>query len=190
VALHAQPPWEQRWERRHVAESVHNAGASAATVASVENSYMHGALLAKGATAAIEHSEHWKTLLIDYIYPTNPLTIHMRIPIHNPPSTAAPIHRRTYPSPHPSTTAPSYHRAHLPPYANIARIATSSASSERVRQWQEWQEMHGQSSTTALIYHPTQPQLVSQSQAHLANMLDNGKSGKEVHLRLALLVGH
>jgi hypothetical protein len=31
------PSVEQRWERRHVAQSVHNAGASAATVRSVEN---------------------------------------------------------------------------------------------------------------------------------------------------------
>jgi uncharacterized protein YerC len=61
------PSVEQRWERRHVGESVHNAGASAATVGRVEHSYMHGALLAKGVTAAIEHSEHLKTLLIDYI---------------------------------------------------------------------------------------------------------------------------
>jgi hypothetical protein len=94
----------------------------------------------------------------------------MRILIHSPPSTAA----------------PSYHRAHLPPYANIARIATSSESGERVRQWQEWQKgctddssWHCRHSfTAAAIHRPTQLQLVSRSQAHLANVLDNGKSGK------------
>jgi hypothetical protein len=62
----------------------------------------------------------------------------MRIHNHNPPSTAAPIYRRTHIPPHPYTAAPSYHRAHLPPYTNITRTATPSISGERVRQWQEW----------------------------------------------------
>jgi hypothetical protein len=60
-----------------------NAECDAKTVGSRVNSHMQGALLAKRATTAIEHSERWKTILIDYI-PTNPLTIHMRIPIHHP----------------------------------------------------------------------------------------------------------
>jgi hypothetical protein len=34
------------------------------------------------------------------------------------------------------------------------------------------------SSTAAAIHRPTQLQLVSRSQAHLANVLDNGRSGK------------
>jgi hypothetical protein len=37
--------------------TVWNADCDAQTVGSVVNSYMHGAPLAKGATAAIEHSE-------------------------------------------------------------------------------------------------------------------------------------
>jgi hypothetical protein len=38
-----------------------------------------------------------------------------------------------------------------------------------------------------VIYHRTQLQLLLRAQAHLANMLDNGKSGKGVHSQLALL---
>jgi hypothetical protein len=59
---------------------------------------------------------------------TNPLTIHMRIPIRM---------ITVHPLPHPSTAGPSCHRAHLPPYANIARMVAACASGERVRQWQE-----------------------------------------------------
>jgi hypothetical protein len=58
---------EQCGERTQNSTGVGNADASEATVRSVKNPYMHGALLAKGATAVIEHSEHWKTLLIHYI---------------------------------------------------------------------------------------------------------------------------
>jgi hypothetical protein len=47
--------------------TVRNADCDAQTVGSVVNSYMHGAPLAKGATAAIEHCERWKAILIDYI---------------------------------------------------------------------------------------------------------------------------
>jgi hypothetical protein len=110
-----------------------NAECNAKTVGSVVNAYRQGAQLAKGATAAIEHCERWKILLIDYIH---------HKPIDNPyahPYPSLSIYRRTHPPPHPSTTAPIHHRTHLPPYPSIARISISSVSGERVRQWQEWQ---------------------------------------------------
>jgi hypothetical protein len=56
---------------------------------------------AKGATAAIEHFERWKTILIDYI-PHKPTDDRYAYPYpspHHRPSTAALIHRRTHPPP-------------------------------------------------------------------------------------------
>jgi hypothetical protein len=129
-------PWERACDGTYVG-SVRNADRDAQTVGSVVNSYMHGAQLAKGATAAIEHSERWKTILIDYI-PHKPTDDPYAYPYpspHHRPSTAVPIHRRSHPPPKSSTAAP--------------------------------------------IYRPTHPSLVSRSQAHLVNVLDNGKSSKE-----------
>jgi hypothetical protein len=46
-----------------------------------------------------------------------------------------------------------------------------------------------QPSTAAPIYRPTYLSLVSRSQAHLANVLDNGRSGKEVALTSGIAGG-
>jgi hypothetical protein len=117
--------------------SVRNADCDSQTVGSVVNAYMHRAQLAKGATAAIDHSERWKTILIDYI----------------PHKLTDDPYAYPYPSPHhrPSTAALIQRCSHPPP----------------------------KSSTVAPIYRPTHPSLVSRSQAHLANVLNNGRSSKE-----------
>jgi chorismate synthase len=127
--------------------SVRNADCDAQTVGSVVNAYMHGAPLAKGATAAIEHSERWKTILIDYI-PHKPTDDPYAYP---------------YPSPHhrSSSAALIQRRSHPP----------------------------SKSSTSASSYRPTHPSLVSRSQAHLANVLDNDRSSKEGELTACIAGG-
>jgi hypothetical protein len=133
--------------------SVRNADRDAQTVGSVVNAYTHGAQLAKGVTAAIDHSDGWKPILIDYIphKPTDDPYAYPYASPHHRPSIAGPSYRRTHPPPHPSTAAPIYRRTHPPPNP----------------------------STAAPIYRPTHPSRVSRSQAHLAKVLDNGRSSKE-----------
>jgi hypothetical protein len=138
--------------------SVRNADCDAQTVGSVVNPYMHCAPLAKGATEAIEHSERWKTILIDYILHklTDDPFAYSYLSPHHRPSTAALIQRRSHAAPQ-----PIHRRSHRPP----------------------------KSSTAASIYRPTHPSLVSRSQAHLANVLDNDRSSKEGALTACIAGG-
>jgi hypothetical protein len=123
----------------------------------------------------------------------------MRIPIHNLPSTAGPIHRRTHPPPHPSTAALIHRRTHPPPHSSTAAFIhrrthppshPSTAASihcrihplshpSTVASIHRRSHPPATSSTAALIYRPTHPSLVSRSQARLVNMLDNCRSSKE-----------
>jgi hypothetical protein len=138
--------------------SVRNADRDAQTVGSVVNAYTHGAQLAKGVTAAIDHSDGWKPILIDYI-PHKPTddpyaypyaSSHHRPSIAAPsyrhphpppnpstahPSTAAPIHRRTHPPPHPSTAEPIHRRTHPPLHPSTA-LPIHRAYLDRKRIWQ------------------------------------------------------
>jgi hypothetical protein len=117
--------------------SVRNADRDAQTVGSVVNAYTHGAQLAKGVTAAIDHSDGWKPILIDYIphKPTDDPYAYPYASPHHRPSIAGPSYRRTHPPPHPSTAEPIHRRTHPPLHPSTA-LPIHRAYLDRKRIWQ------------------------------------------------------